>query len=139
MSSELYNTQIMTWAGNTAHLKSLAGANYSGEANNPLCGDKISVEMLIEGGVVADVAISIKGCILSKASAAHFAENARGKTTAWIEDMHREFAKALRDKTGEVPFPELLVFFTPVKSRRSRHGCLLLPWEAALKALKAGG
>jgi nitrogen fixation NifU-like protein len=49
------------------------------EANNPLCGDRLSMDLVVEGGIVQDVRFSGRGCAISQASASMLTEEMLGK------------------------------------------------------------
>jgi nitrogen fixation protein NifU and related proteins len=54
------------------------------EANNPLCGDRLAMDMMVKDGVVEDVAFSGQGCAISQASASMLTEDILGKR---VEDL----------------------------------------------------
>jgi nitrogen fixation NifU-like protein len=49
------------------------------EANNPLCGDRLSMDLVVEDGIVQDVRFSGRGCAISQASASMLTEEMLGK------------------------------------------------------------
>ncbi len=49
------------------------------EANNPLCGDRLSMDLIVEDGIVQDVRFSGRGCAISQASASMLTEEMLGK------------------------------------------------------------
>jgi nitrogen fixation NifU-like protein len=50
------------------------------EANNPLCGDRLAMDLKVKDGVVEDVAFSGQGCAISQASASMLTEEILGKS-----------------------------------------------------------
>ena len=103
--------------------------------NNPLCGDRISVKITLDRNRIKEIAFHVRGCILAKASAAHLAFLATGLDLETLGQLRQIFGKALKAKEKEFPFPESHDFFNPVRSRKSRHSCVLLPYDAAMQAL----
>ena len=114
-------------------------AGHDGEAlrDNPLCGDRVRIEIVRNAGLIAALAQETRGCLLARASASLLGLRVPGKTPQQIEAV----AQALREMLsgGELAadaWPEWATF-QPVRGHRSRHGCVLLPLEALLQALAA--
>ena len=107
--------------------------------NNSLCGDRISVEIRLYHDRIKEIAFHVRGCILAKASAAHLAFLAAGLDLDALGQLRKIFGKALESKDEAFPFPENHDIFNPVRSRKSRHSCVLLPYDAALQALRSSG
>ncbi len=61
------------------------------EGFNPLCGDEITLYLLIEGDVLRDVRLEAQGCSISQASASMMTEAIRGKTLAEIDELVAKF------------------------------------------------
>lgn len=99
----------------------LDAPTFSHEDHNPLCGDKIRIDVLIEDGVIADIKQHGKGCSLSQAAASALSEELKGKSV--------EEAKAF----GKQALLELLEMPQLAKNP-VRIKCVLLP----LKTLKSG-
>lgn len=60
------------------------------EANNPLCGDRLSMDLAVEDGVVTDVRFSGRGCAISQASASMLTEEMVGKPLTELAEMTRQ-------------------------------------------------
>ena len=60
------------------------------EANNPLCGDRLAMDLKVKDGVVDDVAFSGQGCAISQASASMLTEEILGKPLAKLADTTRD-------------------------------------------------
>jgi nitrogen fixation protein NifU and related proteins len=99
----------------------LDAPTFSHEDHNPLCGDKIRIDVLIEDGRIADIRQQGRGCSLSQAAASALSEELKGKS---VEEA-RAFGKdALLDL---IEMPQLAK--NPVRIK-----CVLLP----LKTFKLG-
>jgi nitrogen fixation NifU-like protein len=94
---------------------------FSREEHNPLCGDKVRIDVLIEGGVIADIKQQGKGCSLSQASASALSEELKGKTVEQAKAFDKEALLEL------IEMPQLA--HNPVRIK-----CALLP----LKTFKTG-
>lgn len=136
MEREFYNEEIISWSRKVDCFTPLKVSSCQALVTNRLCGDRIFIEMNVGSSVIEEIAFKIQGCILCKAAAAHLAEIAPGRNRAWIEKTHSELEYALKAASDDNLFPESHWFFKPVKGHRSRYSCLLLPYEAALKALR---
>jgi nitrogen fixation NifU-like protein len=60
------------------------------EANNPLCGDRLSMDLIVKDGVVEDVRFSGRGCAISQASASMLTEDLIGKPLTELAKTTRE-------------------------------------------------
>ncbi|MBI5067098.1 MAG: iron-sulfur cluster assembly scaffold protein [Deltaproteobacteria bacterium] len=107
--------------------------------DNPLCGDRVTVDVRLEGGKVAALAHEVRGCLLCQASAAILGRLGPGSTGEEIAAA-REGLVAMLD--GAPPpagrFAELAVF-EPVRSVKSRRRCAVLPFEALGEAIARAG
>jgi len=115
---DLYRQNILDHYQNPRNFGTLPKPDISVEDSNPLCGDKIRMDLLVEDGRVADVRFSGVGCSISRAAASMLTEEIKGKT---LEDVKR----IGRDEVLEMLGIEL----GPVRLK-----CALL----ALKTLKVG-
>lgn len=96
----------------------LEDADISYEDTNPLCGDKIRIDIKLQDGVVEDVKFTGKGCAISQASASLLTDEIKGKS---LEEIKRLDKQTVFDLIG-IPLGP------------SRVKCALLP----LKVIKAG-
>jgi len=97
------------------------------QRSNPLCGDDIEVEIVLEDGVIRAIGYRAHGCVFVRASASLLAEQSVGLTTAQALALARQLAEAMHS-LGRLPagFAELSgVSYLPARRR-----CALLPWEA---------
>src|SRR5882724_6062339 len=60
------------------------------DGNNPLCGDRLSVSVKLDGDKIEDIRFEGKGCAISTASASMMTEAVKGKNRASIEKLFRE-------------------------------------------------
>ena len=69
----------------------IPGATITHEEDNPLCGDRIRIELLVEDGVVKDARFNGQGCAISQASADMLMEELRGKTLDQARQIDKQF------------------------------------------------
>jgi len=136
MSENLYQAQIIEWSKKTDHAKGLENVHCRATSSNPLCGDRITVELELDGEVVKSIACQVRGCLLCKASSSILAELAGGLTFDQLISMKLDLDLALKSSTDDPEaFPQEYRMFYPVRYHKSRHSCVILPFEAVIKAI----
>ncbi len=114
---DLYKELILDHAQHPHNHGALADATNAYEDTNPLCGDKIRMEMKIENGVITDVKFTGKGCAISQASASMLTDEIKGKS---LDELKHIDKQVVLDMLG-------------IPLGLSRIKCALLP----LKVIKA--
>lgn len=118
--------------------------NPTGEArlNNPLCGDRVRMQVRLDGRRISAIAHETRGCLLCRAAASLLGARAVGMDAAAVGVLSGELDTMLK---GAAPFPDAwpeLAMFVPARPHASRHRCVLLPFRAlgdAMRAAAAGG
>lgn len=135
MNDELYHEAIMAHARAPHHAGALAAADARATVDNPLCGDRVTIELRLSDGRIIDVGHTVRGCALCQASASMLADGAIGASRAEVAAARNAVKAMLRDGA---PAPEdrwaAFAAFLPARSARSRHDCVLLPFQALDKA-----
>ena len=90
MTSELYQDLIMDHYRNPRNAGTLDQPDASFEDLNPLCGDKIRMDLRIRDGVVEDVKFKGRGCAISQASTSLLTETIKGKRIAEIDCIGKD-------------------------------------------------
>ena len=108
------------------------------EGYNPLCGDRLTVYLRLEGGVITDAAFQGSGCAISKASASLMTDIVKGKTVLEAETLFERFHRAVTTAT-DAPVEDLgkLSVLTGVRQFPVRVKCATLAWYALLAAVEA--
>lgn len=105
------------------------------ELHNPLCGDRITLCMRVEDGVVREVRFDGHGCSISQASASMMAEALEGKPVAEAHRIIENFKRFMRgEAVGDDQLGDL-VSLSGVRKYATRVKCAHLAWEAAEKCL----
>jgi NifU-like protein involved in Fe-S cluster formation len=128
----LYRRGILRLAANAAGAGHLPDPDASATVHNPACGDRVTVELALEDGRISALGHTTQACLLTQASAALLAGQAPGRGQADLEAL----ADTVRAFLAGGPAPEGYEVFDGVASHAGRHVCVLLPLEAALKALE---
>ena len=133
---ELYQQVILDHNRNPRNFKRIESANRKAEGNNPLCGDRIQLYVLLEGDTITDIGFQMpqgSGCAISKASASLMTDAVKGKTAADAETMVQLFREML---SGGTNAPGKLAVFSGVRAFPSRIKCANLSWHALHAALQ---
>ena len=144
---DLYQEVILDHSKRPRNFHAIADATRKAEGYNPLCGDRETVYLVLEGDRVRDVAFQGAGCAISTASASMMTESVKGKTRAEAEALFARFHELITGKNGEAgskassksDSPELgkLEVFSGVREYPVRVKCATLPWHTLREALNA--
>ena len=137
MNAPLYTTEILRLAASLSEPRELEREDRHAELRSPTCGSRVTIAVQIdENGKVQRLTQQVHACAFGQASATLMERSAVGRG-------HDEAARALlalsawlageREDAGDWPG---LTALEPARSRRSRHGAILLPFRALLAALE---
>lgn len=141
---ELYQDIILDHGRHPRNFRALEHPTHLARGHNPLCGDRVTIYLVLDGERIADVSFDGRGCAISTAAASLMTEVLKGKTVAEARAL---FAKFHAEVTGGMPVevPEALAEdserlepLTGVKAYPVRVKCATLPWHAFEAALKGG-
>ena len=127
----LYRREILRLAADAVGAGHLPAPDVTATAHNPACGDRVRVELTVQDGRVTALAHTTQACILTQASAALLAAQAPGQTREDLAALAQDVQAFLEGGTA----PEGYRVFDGVAPHSGRHTCVLLPLQAALKAL----
>jgi nitrogen fixation NifU-like protein len=135
---ELYQEVILDHHKKPRNFRTQAGVRHV-DGFNPLCGDKLTVYLKMEGDVIRDVSFQGSGCAISTASASMMTERLKGKTRAEAEAIFKSFHDLVTGK-DEGAFDEetlgKLAVFSGVREFPVRVKCASLPWHTFHAALE---
>jgi len=134
VSTELYDAAIVATAKETAAAERLPAPDLTVEEDNPLCGDRITLDLAFRDGRIAAVGHKTRGCLLTRAAAVVLARRAVGGDPAELRRAVASLRALLAGQDGAPAWPELSMF-EPVRAVPSRHDCVLLPFRALETAL----
>ena len=138
MSDPLYKKELLRLAADAHGAGRLTYADATGHAHNPVCGDKVVVDLILEDGRIAKIRQEAKACVLTQASASILGKNLKGAARSDVEALQRAVHAMLASQGGVpgVPFEDYATFDAAL-AYPSRHTCVLLPIEAVLDAFDA--
>jgi nitrogen fixation NifU-like protein len=133
---ELYQELILDHNRRPRNFGPLPGADHQAVGHNPLCGDRISVSVRMEGEMLREVRFEGSGCAISKASASMMTEALKGKTRTQAEALFRTF-HALVTEGAPATGADLgkLGVFSGVREYPVRVKCATLAWHTLKAAL----
>ena len=142
---ELYQDIILDHGRRPRNFRALEHATHRAQGYNPLCGDRVTVYLSLDGDRIDDVSFEGRGCAISTAAASLMTEVLKGKTIAAARELFAHFRA--RVTGGEEPplAPPLaeemdrLEPLTGVKAYPARVKCATLSWHALEAALKGSG
>jgi len=137
MIEALYNQRIRALAEAAHGAGKLDVASASVVRDSPMCGDRVRMDVLVADGRIAALAHEVRGCVLCRAAASVIGLHAVGLSAAESDALRGQVAAMLAGGAPPDGWAELAVF-EPVRPHRSRHGCVLIPFEALARAAAAG-
>jgi nitrogen fixation NifU-like protein len=136
---ELYQATILDHNRSPRNFGSLENPNRSAEGDNPICGDRLSLQLEVDpDGRVADVRFQGKGCAISTASASLMTESVKGRTREEIEatfDRFHALVTAGLDEAASASELGKLAVFSGVREYPVRVKCATLAWHTLRAAL----
>lgn len=136
--STLYTTEILRLAASLPEPRGLEQVDGASEQRSPTCGSTVQLQVqLDELGRVAAISQRVHACAFGQASAsllqASAARRSRDEVAQALDELTRWLADD-RDDAGNWPGLQALA---PARSRKSRHGAILLPFRALLAAMQS--
>jgi nitrogen fixation protein NifU and related proteins len=136
---DLYQEVILDHNKSPRNFRDMTGANRKAEGYNPLCGDQVTVFVLLEDGVIRDISFQGSGCAISKASASLMTAELKGKpesaAQALFEDVHKMLTGAPGAEEAGKKLGKLQIL-SGVCKFPARVKCASLAWHTVNAALK---
>ncbi|MDE2091205.1 MAG: SUF system NifU family Fe-S cluster assembly protein [Gammaproteobacteria bacterium] len=135
---DLYQDVIVDHNRSPRNFRKLADATSVQEGFNPLCGDKLTVYLKLDGERISDVSFEGSGCAISVASASLMSEVVKGKTVAQAEQLFEKMHALLTIEDPERDLESLgkLAALSGVREYPSRVKCATLCWHTLKNALE---
>jgi len=139
-----YQELILEHHRNPRNTGRLSDATHSGDANNPLCGDRTSLTLRLEDGRVQGARCEVQGCAICRASSSMMTEAIIGKSVGEASMLVEQFLGMIGGTLGETDDGSQqgrdallgpLVAFGQVRHFPSRARCATLSWEVLRRAL----
>ena len=137
---ELYQEVILDHNRRPRNFRAIEGANRHAEGYNPLCGDRLSLYLKVEDGVIKDASFQGSGCAISKASASMMTDSVKGKTLSEARGMFEQFHQMVTGNADPLADSERLgklAVFEGVRHYPARVKCASLAWHTLRSAVDA--
>ncbi len=136
--SDLYQEVILDHNRRPRNFRAIDAASRQQEGYNPLCGDRLTLYVTLDGDRIADVAFQGSGCAISKASASLMTETLKGKTVAEARELFEKFHDMVTSSPDTVAADlGKLSVLSGVREYPTRVKCASLAWHT-LKAAVSG-
>ena len=137
---ELYRDVILDHNKRPRNFGKLEPSDAQADGHNPLCGDRLTVFLKMEGDSVEDIRFEGKGCAISTASASLMTEAIKGKDKSQIGGLFHKVHSLLtqQDAVADSSLGKLAAL-SGVREYPARVKCASLCWHTLNAALDKGG
>lgn len=134
---DLYQEIIVDHNRTPRNYGALEHPSHKADGHNPLCGDKLTVYLLMDGDVIRDVSFEGSGCAISVASASLMTEQLKGKTEQEAKELFSQFHNLVAEKEMTADTDKLgkLAALAGVREYPARVKCATLCWHTVNSAL----
>ena len=132
---KLYSTRILSLATDMPNVGRLPAPSATVTRRSPLCGSKVTVDILLKDGKITAFGQEVKACALGQAAASIFGHQIIGLTIGQVQTVRDELDAMLKSD-GPIPNPPFSDFeiLTPAKDYKNRHASIMLVLEATTEA-----
>jgi NifU-like protein involved in Fe-S cluster formation len=136
MNAPLYTTEILRLAASLPEPRELEREDGRAELRSPTCGSRVATMVHLDAqGRVAALSQQVHACAFGQASAALLERGAIGRSGGDVQQALAELSDWLGGTETEPGWG--LAALAPARSRKSRHGAILLPFRALAAAIEA--
>jgi nitrogen fixation NifU-like protein len=137
--TDLYQEVILDHNRRPRNFGALADANRTAKGHNPLCGDKLTLYLKVDGDRIAGISFEGSGCAISKASASLMTDAVKGQSVADADTLFERFHAMIRtpiDQAVDEDALGKLAVFAGVREFPMRVKCASLAWHTLHAALQ---
>ena len=138
LADDLYRETILDHYHHPRNQGMLIEPTVKVEGVNPLCGDEITLYLLVSDGSISELKLEAKGCSINMASGSMMTEAVKGKSLADARQVTETIKNMMTGKSEETLLSEELEDLESlqgVKKYPVRIKCALLPWNTLLEAI----
>ncbi len=143
LADDLYRETILDHYHNPRNHGIIDNPSAKVEGVNPLCGDELTLYLMVEKDKVVDLKLEAKGCSINTASGSMMTEAVLGKSVEEATEIISKFKSMMLDKNqSELELPEEMADLEAlqgVKKYPVRIKCALLPWNTLIEGLESIG
>ena len=135
--SDLYQEVILDHNRRPRNFHALEGASHHAEGYNPLCGDRLTLYLDVDGDVINDIAFEGAGCAISKASASMMTDVVKGRTLSEARALFDRFHRMVT-AAPDTPVDDFgkLSALAGVREFPIRIKCASLAWHTLKAAME---
>jgi nitrogen fixation NifU-like protein len=135
---DLYQEVIFDHNRNPRNFRVIENPSREVEGFNPLCGDRLTLFLAIDDGIITDASFQGSGCAISTASVSLMTEIIKGKTEQEAEDLFKVFHKMVTGKEENISLEAVgkLAVLAGVREYPARVKCATLAWHTLDAAIK---
>ena len=136
--NDLYQEVVLEHKRAPRNFGVLEHATHQAQGTNPSCGDRVAVQLQMDGECVADIRFTGQGCAICMASTSMMTEAVKGRDVELAKTLQQHFRAVLtgEEEPEDAPLGKL-VSLAGVRQYPSRIKCALLGWHALMHALAA--
>ncbi|MCM3131553.1 SUF system NifU family Fe-S cluster assembly protein [Paenibacillus polysaccharolyticus] len=132
---DLYRRVIMDHYKNPRNRGTFDNDVVTVNLNNPTCGDRISLQLMLNEGIVQEAKYTGEGCSISMSSASMMTEAVKGKTIEQALDLANRFSSLMQGEEVDFDDYEDLEALSGVNKFPARIKCATLAWNALRKGI----
>jgi len=132
---DLYRRVIMDHYKNPRNRGKFEADAVTIDLNNPTCGDRISLQLKVENGVIADAKYTGEGCSISMSSASMMTDAVKGRTLEEAISLADRFSSLMQGEDAEFEEYEDIEALSGVNKFPARIKCATLAWNALRKGI----
>jgi nitrogen fixation NifU-like protein len=133
--ADLYRDVIVDHNRHPRNRGRLDCATHHAEGDNPLCGDRLRLDVELDGDVIRDLRFEGSGCAISTASASLMGEAVKGKTRVEAAALSDDVRRMLTGGAGDPARLGKLAALAGVAEFPARVKCASLCWHTLNAAL----
>lgn len=138
MSRPLYTTEILRLAASLQETRELEREDGRAELKSPTCGSRITIAVQLDDERrITTISQQVHACAFGQASAALVQQHAAGRAHDEIADALVTISRWLAQEQDEADCWPGLAALSPARTRKGRHGAILLPFRALLAAIES--
>ena len=132
----MINKEIIRIASNTSNVGLNNKYSHKISLKNKLCGDKITLELIVTKQKITSMKYETESCIYCEASASLLSKKIKKLNVQTMKNDFINLKKILTNKEIKIPkrFSDFKKLFN--SDNFNRYNCLFLPFDAVIKALK---
>jgi len=132
----MISKEIIRIASNTSNARLDNEYSHKISLKNKLCGDKITIELIVLKNKILSMKYKTEACIYCEASASLLSKKIKKFNTQNIKNEFRNLKNISKNKEFKIPkkFTDFNKLFN--SDNINRYNCIFLPFDAVIKALK---